>query len=168
MSTPHAVINPEPHRSPQDALPERSDGALVIVRSSTLPVNVAETRSEGERLAAVKDSAVLASSAQRILRLVFAKKEFREGQEEALVQVLQRRDSVVLLPTGAAARPLRRRPTSISASNSVAPKPGRPDVWQPAQRNGPGRYPGPFRYLGTLPQKMTVVKPPPTKLMVIV
>ena len=40
-------------------------------------------------------------TAREQIAFVFAKKDYREGQEQALIQVLQRRDSVVLLPTGA-------------------------------------------------------------------
>lgn len=98
---PHVVIRLEPERSPQDALPAPGPVPQIVVRSSTLPVRLSERRAEGEQLAVARDAQALGEALQRILRFVFAKKEFREGQEEALAQVLTRGDCVVLLPTGA-------------------------------------------------------------------
>lgn len=85
---------------PADALP-KIEGPTIVVRGATLPVRLAERRAEGAQLALAKDPRAMGEALQRVLQFVFAKKDFREGQLEALSQVLQRRDCLVLLPTGA-------------------------------------------------------------------
>ena len=62
---------------------------------------MAEGRDEGVQLATAQDPQVLGSALERVLQFVFAKKAFREGQQEALIGVLTGHDAVVLLPTGA-------------------------------------------------------------------
>jgi ATP-dependent DNA helicase RecQ len=90
----------DPDHSPIDALPS-TDGPTIVLRASTLPTLLADRRGEGSQLAIAKDPAAVEESLERVLRYVFAKKSFREGQLQGLGQVLRRRDSLILLPTGA-------------------------------------------------------------------
>ena len=98
---PDLTIRSETDRSPLDGLPRAPSGPTVVIRSSTLPVRMAEGRGEGVQLATARDPQVLGSALERVLQFVFAKKAFREGQEEALISILTGHDAVVLLPTGA-------------------------------------------------------------------
>jgi ATP-dependent DNA helicase RecQ len=86
--------------APGDALPDVV-GPAIVVRGAILPVSLSERRAEGSVLASLQDPAAMAPALQRVLRFVFAKHDFREGQLDALRQVMRRRDCLVLLPTGA-------------------------------------------------------------------
>jgi ATP-dependent DNA helicase RecQ len=85
---------------PGDALPEPR-GRSVVARGASLPVRLSDQRAEGTQLAAAKDPEAISKPLKRVLQFVFGKQDFREGQLEALSRVLQRRDCLVLLPTGA-------------------------------------------------------------------
>lgn len=97
---PDVAIYLEHDLSPMDALPAHED-RVIVVRGASLPVRLAERRAEGSLLAIARDPEAIDAALERVLQYVFAKKSFREGQMEALAQVLQRRDCLVLLPTGA-------------------------------------------------------------------
>ena len=100
---PHLVIRLEPHLTAFDKL-GRSNGATpeVVVRSARLPVLVGDDLFEPISRAnlAVVDPNVMESALTEVLQAVFAKESFREGQLEALVEIMEGRDCTVLLPTG--------------------------------------------------------------------
>lgn len=93
------------HSEPLDTLPSPTvDGApVVVVRPAQLPVGLPFGRVVG----ATTRAQPLISPAQRepilerLLNIYFAKPRFRQGQLPAINEVLDGRDSVVLLPTGA-------------------------------------------------------------------
>ena len=81
---------------PDDVTPE------IVVRSAFLPVRVADRITEGaQRQSATSDSDALVEALLVVLRSVFALRDFRDGQTDALVEVMQGRPCAVLLPTGA-------------------------------------------------------------------
>ncbi len=97
-------IRLECDRSPCDPLPDEPDERAVIVRSCGIPVLLAdENQGLPERIAAfegcesVDDRRV---AIETVLRAVFAKDGLREGQQEAITEILEGRDCAVLLPTG--------------------------------------------------------------------
>ena len=91
-------------RTPSEPLPAKDDRPTVVVRSCALPVRLLDSN-KGSVPHAGLSSVSSAEDHQRalraILRGVFAKKDFREGQLDAISQIMSRRDCVVLLPTGA-------------------------------------------------------------------
>lgn len=97
---PMLTIFLEPYSSPMEELPATA-GPTLVLRSANLPLKLCERRAEGASLAMAKDPLALEESLLRVLQFVFAKRSFREGQLKSLAQVLRRRDSLVLLPTGA-------------------------------------------------------------------
>ncbi len=94
------VIRLDSHRAPGESLPALGKPPQIIVRSAFLPVDLvwehlpADARSPS-------DAAGLPRALRQVLWSVFAKKDFREGQMEAIREILQGRDCAVLLPTGA-------------------------------------------------------------------
>lgn len=89
-------------RTPMHALVASSPGPEVVVRSAHIPVRVDDPMFEGiarPRLAAGAEETHAAL--RGILRAIFAKGEFREGQAEAITELIAGRDCAVLLPTGA-------------------------------------------------------------------
>jgi ATP-dependent DNA helicase RecQ len=96
------TIRLEFDRSAVDRLRRSADGAEIVVRSSFLPVGVLDPVYEGAGRISVRSEAEQTEWALRaVLRSVFAKEEFREGQLDALFEVIEGRDCAVLLPTGA-------------------------------------------------------------------
>ena len=89
---------------PSEPMPEvGSNPNMVVVRSTTLPFpiryfNWVDTRPE-PFVDATQEH--IAAAVNTLLRGVFAKPALREGQFEAIVEVLSGRDCVALLPTGA-------------------------------------------------------------------
>ena len=84
-------------------LPTR-DGLIpqIVIRNAHLPFGVRDVASEGdERVVVSTDSKNTRRALEVILTTVFAKKGFRDGQFEAITEILAGRDCVVLLPTGA-------------------------------------------------------------------
>jgi len=98
---PQLQILLEPDKNPFDSLPKTSSVHQIVTRCCTLPVRLADRRFEGRPVDIVDDSKVFEQALRKILRFVFAKKEFREGQLHALRQILKGKDCAVLLPTGA-------------------------------------------------------------------
>ena len=94
------VIRLEPGRAPGETLPAPTGEPLLIVRNAVLPVELAWDRAMAPR-GAVPDAGWLPQALSCVLRSLFAKKEFRPGQEAALTEIVQGRDCAVLLPTGA-------------------------------------------------------------------
>jgi len=93
----------ETSASPIDRLPHRSDGVpIVVCRASLLPVPLFEESGEGTARTEVRAHGEELHAALRVvLQTVFAKADFRPGQIEAITEILEGRDCVVLLPTGA-------------------------------------------------------------------
>ena len=89
-------------RTPIEELPERGSAPLVVVRSSYAPVAFSDRPVGGKepRTVAATDSS-LRPALRTVLQAVFAKDDFLPGQYEAVSEILQGRDCVVLLPTGA-------------------------------------------------------------------
>jgi ATP-dependent DNA helicase RecQ len=99
----HLVIVLEPDRSPiEDLGPAPADTPTIVVRSAVLPVRVADPFLETNQRPVVETSRDETVSALTVLlQSIFAKQQFRDGQVEALVEVLAGRSCAVLLPTGA-------------------------------------------------------------------
>ena len=93
----------ETHLTPIFALPPSGESTpKIVIRSASLPVDVLDARGEGaDRARPVTDGREIEGSLRTILRAVFAKEDFREGQLEAIKEVVAGRDCAVLLPTGA-------------------------------------------------------------------
>jgi ATP-dependent DNA helicase RecQ len=96
------TIRLESDRGPLDRLRRLTDRPEIVVRSSFLPVEVLDPVYEGSgRIAARSEGEETEWAVRTLLRSVFAKEDFREGQLDALFEVLEGRDCAVLLPTGA-------------------------------------------------------------------
>ena len=97
------VIRLQPHLTSCDKL-EHPKGTIpeIVVRSARLPVVVGDDLFEPAIRAGLAplDSEVMGAALTQVLQAVFAKEAFREGQLEALVEVMKGRDCTVLLPTG--------------------------------------------------------------------
>lgn len=99
----------EPFHGPWHRLLDPGPVSTIVVRSASLPIDLREGRLEGGRRRVVADTnRIDRASLERILRGVFAKREFYpseaehpRGQEVAIRRLLAGRDAVVLLPTGA-------------------------------------------------------------------
>jgi ATP-dependent DNA helicase RecQ len=99
---PDVTIRLEAQRSAIEPLPEPSDVPAVVVRSAFLPVRVADPVFEGSRRGDVRtEGEEIEEALTFLLRAVFAKESFREGQLDAVFEVIEGRDCAVLLPTGA-------------------------------------------------------------------
>jgi ATP-dependent DNA helicase RecQ len=96
------LIRLEGNRSATDRLVAATDGPEIIIRSARLPVGVADPVYEGDGRVAVRTEGEEIEGALRLmLQSIFAKEDFREGQLDALFEVIEGRDCAVLLPTGA-------------------------------------------------------------------
>ena len=78
------------------------DTPEIVVRSACLPVVVGDDLFEPAMRAALDgvEPKDIESALTEVLQAVFAKQSFREGQLEALLEVMGGRDCAVLLPTG--------------------------------------------------------------------
>ncbi len=101
---PDVTIRLDCFSTPIAQLPEPTDRPEVVVRSTGVPVPLRSDRFGGRPV----DNSALTSEPDDqewaltvLLQSVFAKKSFREGQLEAIREVLAGRDCMVLLPTGA-------------------------------------------------------------------
>jgi ATP-dependent DNA helicase RecQ len=96
------LIRLEADRGAMDELLRRGSSPEVVVRSARLPVEVADPVYEGAGRIGVRTEGEEIEWALRVmLQSVFAKEDFREGQLDALFEVIEGRDCAVLLPTGA-------------------------------------------------------------------
>ncbi len=99
----HLIIRLQPHLTACDKL-GRPNGEIpeIVVRSARLPVWVGDDLFEPAMRANLDgvDSQDIEPALTEVLQAVFAKQGFREGQLEALVEVMEGRDCTVLLPTG--------------------------------------------------------------------
>ena len=100
----HLVIRLQFHLTAFDTLGRPEDNTPeIVVRSARLPVVVGDDlfepamRSDLDRI----DPQDMELALTEVLQAVFAKQSFREGQLEALVEVMCGHDCAVLLPTGA-------------------------------------------------------------------
>lgn len=95
-------IRLECDHSPFEILPlPEEDAPALVVRSTGLQLEVFDLPIGGpKRVSLVKNNGTR-PALQALLRTVFAKEDFREGQYEAIVEILEGRDVTVLLPTGA-------------------------------------------------------------------
>lgn len=103
-AAPDVVVRLESLTTPMDRLPARN-GRIpqIVVRSAYLPVEIRDVAGEGHERVAVNDptSAATRTALEVLLAAIFAKAGFRSGQFEAIAEVMQGNDCVVLLPTGA-------------------------------------------------------------------
>ena len=97
------MVRLEPFRTGFDSL-ERSNREVpeIVVRSAHLPVLVGDDLFEpgGRPDLNSADLREVELALTEVLQAVFAKQSFREGQLEALVEIMEGRDCTVLLPTG--------------------------------------------------------------------
>ena len=97
------VIRLQPRLTACDNL-KRPKGEIpeIVVRSARLPVVVGDDLFEPAMQDSLDrvESQDLEAALTEVLQAVFAKESFREGQLEALVEVMEGRDCTVLLPTG--------------------------------------------------------------------
>jgi ATP-dependent DNA helicase RecQ len=100
---PDLLIALEADRAPLDDLgPPDPRAPTIVVRSAVLPVRIADPFLEmGRRVAVEAPQEDIAASLEVLLQSIFAKREFRDGQLEALLEVVAGRSCAVLLPTGA-------------------------------------------------------------------
>jgi len=94
----------EAHRTGADRLPQSDQGTPeIVIRSALIPVDLAVAESIGpvRTLPELPHGEDGDRALRGILRAVFAKEEFREGQVAAIRHVLSGHDCAVLLPTGA-------------------------------------------------------------------
>jgi ATP-dependent DNA helicase RecQ len=83
-------------------LPALDELPTIVVRGASLPVPLLTRASEpAARIPSRIASADLPDALRLVLREIFDKPDFLDGQLDAVVEVLQGRDCVVLLPTGA-------------------------------------------------------------------
>jgi ATP-dependent DNA helicase RecQ len=95
-------IRLECDQTPIETLPARGSAPLVVIRSSYAPVVFSDQPIGGpEPRTVVATGAPLRAALLTVLRAVFAKEGFLEGQFEAVREILEGRDCAVLLPTGA-------------------------------------------------------------------
>jgi len=96
------AIHLEMGLSPLHQLPNYGEIPHVVVRDAPLPVQIQTATGEPTRrtLPLARDEK-LALALRAILQSVFGLDDFREGQLEAVSEVVAGRDCVVLLPTGA-------------------------------------------------------------------
>lgn len=88
--------------SPLHRLPQFTGIPQIVVRDAPLPVQVKEAYGEPTtRTVPEISETAIANPLRTILRSVFGLSDFREGQLEAITEIVMGRDCVVLLPTGA-------------------------------------------------------------------
>lgn len=97
------IIHLDSTGTPVEDLPTRNGRVpQMVVRSACLPVDLRDVPSEGtDRVSVDADDDTVREALETFLVAIFAKERFREGQYEAIAEILTGRDCVVLLPTGA-------------------------------------------------------------------
>lgn len=101
---PDFTVHLECFATPVADLPPQTATPQIVVRTTGVPAPLNSERFTGQLppdIAGNDDSADAAWALTTLLQSVFAKEEFREGQLEAIREVLAGRDCMVLLPTGA-------------------------------------------------------------------
>ena len=101
--SPELRITLDPSAAPSEPLPPIGSYPQVVVRSAYLPAELAYESFAGGARPIPPDLNMddLRWPLGQVLTAVFAKSDFREGQLEAIAEVIQGRDCAVLLPTGA-------------------------------------------------------------------
>lgn len=97
------VLRLEGEKTAATALPKR-DGQIpqIVIRSALLPVKVRDPQGRtGDRISVQTDRKSTTKALKILLRHIFAKADFKEGQSEGILEILGGGDCVVLLPTGA-------------------------------------------------------------------
>ena len=89
------------NRTPVHPLPQVDTTPTVVIRSTGIGILMADPAATPARVHTSVDRTATERSLTVLLRAVFAKEGFREGQWEAVTEVLQGGDCAVLLPTGA-------------------------------------------------------------------
>ena len=100
---PHLIIRLQPHLTAFDKLGSPDgDTPEIVVRSARLPVVVGDDLFEPAMRADLDgvEPQDIEPALTEVLQAVFSKQSFREGQLEALLEVMGGRDCAVLLPTG--------------------------------------------------------------------
>ena len=102
FDSPQLKIHLENHKSPTHALPNQGDVPTIVIRTSHIPVQVTDPPigNPGRPVLQANDEE-LRDVLTPLLSMVFAKSEFRQGQLEAISELLAGNDCAVLLPTGA-------------------------------------------------------------------
>ena len=102
ISAAQARILLQCERTSCQPLPDRNNTPTVVIRSTGVPVLMSDPPMDsGKRVALHIEEDKGEESLTALLRAVFAKRAFLEGQYEALTEVMAGRNCVVLLPTGA-------------------------------------------------------------------
>ena len=102
-AAPQVMIRLQPELTAVDSLSPPDDSTPeIVVRSAHLPVVVGDDLYEPNiQFPLVQvDPEDIESALTEVLQGVFAKREFRDGQLQAVQEVMEGRDCVVLLPTG--------------------------------------------------------------------
>lgn len=95
-------LHVEAQHSPLHQLPPLDSVPSVVIRTARLPVSLlTQVQEPPQRVPANLAAADVPSVLAVVLREVFGKESFREGQLEAVTELLAGGDCVVLLPTGA-------------------------------------------------------------------
>ena len=91
--------------TPSEPMPDCADIPMVVIRSTGVPMLISDNPpgllARTEPFASCESDEVKHAAIKIVLRAVFAKERLREGQVEAITEVLAGRDCAVLLPTGA-------------------------------------------------------------------
>ena len=87
--------------SPFESLPALEEIPSIVVRSTGLHLAISDSLIGGPNRVNLTENNGTRSALRAVLRAVFAKNDFREGQYEAVVELLEGRDVTILLPTGA-------------------------------------------------------------------
>jgi len=115
--TADVLVRLEGDRASTDRLEPRVDGPEIVVRSARLPVNVADPVYEGSgRIAARSEGEQIEWALRVMLQSIFAKEDFREGQLDALIEVIEGGDCAVRSRPG----PARASSTSWPGSSCPA------------------------------------------------
>lgn len=87
---------------PVESMPEHREVPVVVTRPAVLPVEIRmDAYSTIERVGIKADTDAAERALETLLRWLFARPSFREGQLQGVRELLAGRDAVVLLPTGA-------------------------------------------------------------------
>jgi len=97
---PDLIVRLEPTVPFFARLPERRLQPEIVVRAVGLPVDLAWSPGLVHERAAIPKAALVDPAIQLLVEDLFGHREFRDGQLQAIRQVLSGSDSVVLLPTG--------------------------------------------------------------------
>ena len=96
------IVKLEPGNTSINVLPLFTSEPQIVVRSAAVPIQIANPPvGTTERIPMRATSLEARKALVTVLQAVFAKNDFLQGQYEALSEVLEGRDSTVLLPTGA-------------------------------------------------------------------